>query len=145
MKNLHTFEEFVNEAKKVDVTYTTDPKSLLAFNESKGPYKVGMAIFGPKDDTECVVFPHLGDRGLNMTVSGPGFRAKWAKELGIDESLYKQMNFNIGKDEFVDLAKKSGFKKTRGEDYEMDVKNPEEALKIIIKFFKPIVDKITNK
>ena len=45
MKHVKTFQGFLNEAKKVDVTYTTDPKSLLAFNESKGPYKVGMAIF----------------------------------------------------------------------------------------------------
>ena len=149
MKNLITFEEFlnenVNEAKKIEVTRTTDPNDMVAFNESKGPYKVGMSIYKGQSDNECIVFPSLGDKGLNMLVAGPGYRAEWSKQLGIDEELYAQMNFDMNKDEFIDLAKKSGFKKTRGEDFEKDARKPEDALKEIVNFLKPLVDKLSKK
>lgn len=145
MKNIKTFESFINEAKKVEVTRTTDPMAMVAFNEAKGPFKVGMAIYKGKSNDDCIVFPHLGDKGLNMVVAGPGFRAKWSKELGIDEELYGQMEFNIGEDELVALAKKAGFKKTRGNDYEKDARTPEEALKEMVSFFKPLVDKLSKK
>ena len=149
MKNLHTFAEFlnesVNEAKQPNVTRTTDPKAMVAFNEANGPYKVGMSIYKGKGNNDCIVFPSLGDKGLNMLVAGPGFRAQWSKELGIDEELYGQMNFDISKDEFIDLAKKSGFKKTRGEDFEKDARKPEDALKEMVNFFKPLVDKLSKK
>lgn len=145
MKHIKTFESFVNEARNPVVTRTTDPKAMVAFNEAKGPFKVGMAIYDGKSKDESIVFPHLGDKGLNMVVAGPGFRAEWAKQLGIDEDLYGQMNFNIGEDELVALAKKAGFKKTRGNDYEKDARTPEEALKEMISFLKPLVDKLTNK
>jgi hypothetical protein len=145
MKHVKTFEIFVNEARQPTVTYTTDPKAMVAFNESKGPYKVGMAIYNGKDDGASIVFPHLGDKGLNMVVAGPGYRAEWAKQLGIDEKLYGQMDFNVGKDELVNLAKKSGFKKSRGDDYEKDARTPEEALKEIVNFLKPLVDKLAKK
>lgn len=145
MKHIKTFESFINEARNPVVTRTTDPKAMVAFNEAKGPFKVGMAIYNGKSKDESIVFPHLGDKGLNMVVAGPGFRAEWAKQLGIDEDLYGQMNFNIGEDELVDLAKKAGFRKTRGNDYEKDARTPEEALKELVNFFKPLVDKLTNK
>jgi hypothetical protein len=144
MKHIHTFESFLNEAKNPVVTYTTDPKAMVAFNEAKGPFKVGMAIYKGKDDDTSTVFPHLGDKGLNMVVAGPGFRAEWANQLGIDEDLYGQMEFSVGKDELVDLAKKTGFKKSRGDDYEKDAKTPEEALKELVNFFKPLVEKLAN-
>jgi len=142
MKNLQTFEEFLNEAKQPSVTRTTDPKALLAFNEAKGPYKVGLAIYSGNEDNESIVFPHLGDKGLKMVVAGPGYRAEWAKQLKIDEDLYGKMVFNISKDELIDLAKKSGFKKAKGDDYEKDARSPEEALKESVSFFKLIVDKL---
>lgn len=145
MKHIKTFESFINEARNPVVTRTTDPKAMVAFNEAKGPFKVGMAIYSGKSKDESIVFPHLGDKGLNMVVAGPGFRAEWAKQLGIDEDLYGQMNFNIGEDELLALAKKAGFKKTRGNDYEKDARTPEEALKELVNFFKPLVDKLTNK
>ena len=145
MKHLHTFESFLNEAKRPNVTYNEDPKAMVAFNESKGPYKVGMAIYKGKNDGASTVFPHLGDKGLNMVVAGPGYRAEWSKQLGIDEDLYGQMEFNIGKDELVDLAKKAGFKKAKGDDYEKDARTPEDALKEMVSFFKPLIDKISNK
>jgi len=145
MKHIKTFESFVNEARQPAVTYTTDPKAMVAFNESKGPYKAGVAIYGGSKDGESIVFPHLGDKGLNMLVAGPGFRAEWAKQLGIDEKLYEQMNFNVGKDELVDLAKKAGFKKSRRDDYEKDARTPEEALKEIVNFLKPLVEKLAKK
>lgn len=145
MKHIKTFESFVNEARNPVVTRTTDPKAMVAFNEAKGPFKVGMAIYSGKNDETSIVFPHLGDKGLNMVVAGPGFRAEWAKQLGIDEDLYGQMDFNIGEDELLALAKKAGFKKTRGNDYEKDARTPEEALKEMISFFKPLVDKLAKK
>jgi hypothetical protein len=145
MEHLHTFESFLNEAKRPNVTYNEDPKAMVAFNESKGPYKVGMAIYKGKDHGTSIIFPHLGDKGLNMVVAGPGYRAEWAKQLGIDEKLYGQMDFNVGKDELVNLAKKSGFKKSRGDDYEKDARTPEEALKEIVNFLKPLVDKLAKK
>jgi len=145
MKHIKTFESFVNEARQPAVTYTTDPKAMVAFNESKGPYKAGVAIYGGSKDGESIVFPHLGDKGLNMLVAGPGFRAEWAKQLGIDEKLYEQMNFNVGKDEFIDLAKKAGFKKTRGNDYEKDARTPEDALKEMVSLLKPLVEKLAKK
>lgn len=145
MKHIKTFESFVNEAKNPVVTRTEDPKALVAFNESKGPYKVGIAIYKGKDDSTSIVYPHLGDKGLNMVVAGPGFRAGWAKGLGIDEDLYGKMDFNIGEDELLALAKKAGFKKTRGNDYEKDARTPEDALKEMISFFKPLVDKLAKK
>ena len=144
MKHIKTFESFVNEAKNPVVTRTTDPKAMVAFNEAKGPFKVGMAIYRDGDDEHSTVFPHLGDKGLNMVVAGPGYRAEWAKQLGIDEDLYGQMKFNIGEDELVALAKKAGFKKTRGNDYEKDARTPEEALKEIVSFLKPLIDKLAK-
>jgi len=144
MKNLQTFEEFLNESKQPSVTRTTDPKALLAFNESKGPYKVGMTIYNGSKDGECAVFPHLGDKGLNMVVAGPGYRSEWSKQLNINEDLYGKMNFSISKDEFIDLAKKSGFKKSRGDDYEKDARSPEEALKESVSFFKNVIDKLNK-
>lgn len=145
MKNIQTFESFINEARNPTVTRTTDPMAMVAFNEAKGPFKVGMAIYKGKSKDESIVFPHLGDKGLNMVVAGPGFRAKWAKELGIDEELYGQMEFNISEDEFVALAKKAGFRKTRGNDYEKDARRPEDALEEMVRFFKPLVDKLSKK
>lgn len=145
MKHIKTFEGFVNEAKNPVVTRTTDPKAMVAFNEAKGPFKVGMAIYKGSNDETSIVFPHLGDKGLNMVVAGPGFRAGWAKGLGIDEDLYGQMNFNIGEAELLALAKKAGFKKARGNDYEKDARTPEDALKEMISFFKPLVDKLAKK
>jgi hypothetical protein len=144
MEHLHTFESFLNEAKRPNVTYNEDPKAMVAFNESKGPYKVGMAIYKGKDHGTSIIFPHLGDKGLNMVVAGPGFRAEWSKQLGIAEDLYGQMDFNIGEDEFLVLAKKAGFKKAKGNDYEKDARTPEDALKEMEGFFKPLVDKISN-
>ena len=149
MKHIPTFEEFVNEsslhineAKNPVVTRTTDPKAMVAFNEAKGPYKVGMGIYKGRDEGTSIAFPHLGDKGLNMVVAGPGFRAEWAKGLGISEDLYGQMDFNISEDELLALAKKAGFKKARGNDYEKDARTPEQALKEMISFFKPIIDRL---
>jgi|688.fasta_scaffold711711_2 hypothetical protein len=145
MKHLHTFESFLNEAKRPNVTYNADPKAMVAFNESKGPYKVGVAIYKGKTADESIIFPQLGDKGLNMVVAGPGFRAEWAKQLGISEDLYGQMNFNVNTDELIALAKKAGFKKTRGDDYEKDARTPEDALKELVAFLKPHIDKLAKK
>ena len=145
MKHIHTFESFLNEGRSPEVTYNEDPKAMVTFNESKGPYKARVSIYPGKNDSEAIVFPGLGDRGLNMLVAGPGFRAEWAKQLGINEDHYGQMNFDANADELIDLAKKSGFKKTRGDDYEKDVRTPEDALKELVAFFKPLVDKLQKK
>ena len=142
MKHLHTFESFLSEARSPEVTYNEDPKAMVAFNESTGPYKARLVIYRGKNDSESIVFPGLGDRGLNMLVAGPGFRAEWAKQLGIDETQYEQMNFDANQDELIDLAKKAGFKKARGDDYEKDARTPEDALKELVTFLTPLVDKI---
>ena len=72
---------------------------MVAFNESKGPYKARLVFYRGKNDSESIVFPGLGDRALNMLVAGPGFRAEWAKQLGINEDYYGQMNFDANADE----------------------------------------------
>jgi hypothetical protein len=64
--------------------------------------------------------------------------------LDLDSALSGQNNFNIGEDEFLVLAKKAGFKKAKGNDYEKDARTPEDALKEMVGFFKPLVDKISN-
>jgi len=140
--HIPTFENFLNEGRSPEVTYNEDPKAMLAFKESKGPYKARVSIYPGKNDSEAIIFPGLGDRGLNMLVAGPGFRAEWAKQLGINEDHYGQMNFNSNADELITLAKKAGFKKTRGDDYEKDVRTPEDALKELVAFFKPFIDKL---
>ena len=145
MKHIQTFENFLHEGRNPVVTRTTDPKAMVAFNEAKGPFKVGLAIYKGANHETSIVFPHLGDKGLNMVVAGPGFRAEWAKQLGIDEDLYGKMDFNIGEDELLALAKKAGFKKARGNDYEKDARTPEEALKEMISFLKPLVEKLAKK
>jgi len=140
--HIPTFENFLNEGRSPEVTYNEDPKAMLAFKESKGPYKARLVIYGSKNNTESIVFPGLGDRGLNMLVAGPGFRAEWAKQLGLDEDLYSQVTIDRNPNDLIALAKRLGFKKTRGDDYEKDVRLPEDALKSLISFFTPLVDKI---
>ncbi len=144
MKHIRLFEEFLTEAKKPDVTYNEDPNAMVAFKESKGPYKVGMAIYTHDTDGASIVFPQLGDKSLNMLVSGPGFRAAWAKGLGIDEKFYEKIVFDIDENDMIALAKKAGFKKTRGNDYEKDARTPEDALKEMINFFKPLIEKLVK-
>jgi hypothetical protein len=139
MKNIPTFEEFVNES--FNVTRTLDPSSMVSFNESTGPYKAGFHIFYGEEDGQSAVFPHLGDKGLKMLVSGPGFISKWAKSLKINEKHWSKMHFNIPKEEMIKLAKNGGFKKS-GDAYEKDVRTPEDALKELVDFFRPIIDKI---
>ena len=145
MKHIKTFESFLSEARSPEVTYNEDPKAMVAFNESKGPYKARLVFYRGKNDSESIVFPGLGDRALNMLVAGPGFRAEWAKQLGIDEGLYDQMTIDANSDELIDLAKKAGFKKARGDAYEKDARTPEDALKELVAFFKPLVDKLQKK
>jgi hypothetical protein len=142
MKHIKTFESFISEARSPEFTYNDDPKAMVAFNESKGPYVARLVFYPGKNDSEAIVFPNLGDRGINMLVSGPGFRAEWAKELGIDEGHYDQMNFDANADELIALAKKAGFKKARGDSYEKPARKPEDALKELVTFLKPLVDKL---
>ena len=140
--HIPTFENFLNEGRSPEVTYNEDPKAMLAFKESKGPYKARVTIYPGKNDSEAIIFPGLGDRGLNMLVAGPGFRAEWAKQLGLDEDLYSQVTIDRNPNDLIALAKRLGFRKSRGDDYEKDVRLPEDALKSLISFFTPLVDKI---
>lgn len=143
MHNILSFNEFLNENKKV--TYINDPKtgkqdlkSFLAFHESRGPWFAGFGVYG--DQKETKLFPHLGDRSLMMQVDGPAFWNGVIKGLNVDEKDYGSgIIINLPIEEFQKAIKRKGFKKT-GYEWEIKVSKPEDGVKIIVDALKPFLE-----
>jgi hypothetical protein len=150
MKHIKTFESFLNESNPNtdQMTYNEDPKSLLKFNESKGPYEAFIKVSDGTKDDQCGVRVGLIDKKLDttwMTAEGPGFYVQFEKELGLSKNAQGPDNFNMSKNELVDLLKKNGFKLLgNGNHFVKKTRTPETGVKDVVAFFEPLVDKFNK-
>jgi hypothetical protein len=155
MKNrVPTLDEYITEQSQYadvnegELTRTTDPKAYIAFNETTGPYVARVAIYsndGNHDETK--IFPGIGDKGKKLLCAGPQFRKDIADAfVEMKDENFESVTFGIPDTDSMNIAKKHGFKKKgSSNDFEMEINNPADASKYIIKFLKELMPNFINE